>query len=200
MKYLVSLVITSLLLLPLGWGQDKVDPDNPDKKEENSKEVTSGAEQKIYTERELKAEIKERVGKKMRQLGQGKIVNFAQELMEKEEQLAVQQLEVRKEKEQFKQSIQSFEVRVKSFEKRQQKLLGCIQAADKKENRRIDHMVEVISGMKPMSAAQVLSVQDAEITIKILGKLSPPKVSKIFNLMDKEISARLQKQYLTMKR
>jgi flagellar motility protein MotE (MotC chaperone) len=61
-------------------------------------------------------------------------------------------------------------------------------------------MVDVVSGMRPQNAADILSVQDVEIAVKILGKLEPTKVSKIFNSMDKEISARLQKQYMNMKK
>jgi flagellar motility protein MotE (MotC chaperone) len=210
MRLIISSVIAGLILCPLlevmaqdqeGKGTASEGTTQEAGSDADKKEGSKAAkDQKVYSEDEFRKELKERVGKKLRQLGQGKIVKFAQELMEKEEQLAVQKLEVRKDKEQFSNNVQTFEDRVKAFELRQQKLLGCIKDSDKKENRRIDHMVEVISGMKPMNAAQVLSVQEAEITIKILGKLSPTKVSKIFNLMDKEISARLQKQYLTMKR
>jgi flagellar motility protein MotE (MotC chaperone) len=61
-------------------------------------------------------------------------------------------------------------------------------------------MVEVISGMKPQSAADVLAVQDPDLSVRILGQLEAQKASKIFNLMDKEVSARLQKQFLQMKK
>ena len=61
-------------------------------------------------------------------------------------------------------------------------------------------MVEVISNMRPQAAAQLLSVQENDIALKILGALDSVKVSKIFNLMTKEISSRLQKQYINMKR
>ena len=61
-------------------------------------------------------------------------------------------------------------------------------------------MVDVISAMRPQNAADVLSVQDADISVQILEKLDPTKISKIFNSMDKEISARLQKQFMNMKK
>ncbi len=54
--------------------------------------------------------------------------------------------------------------------------------------------------MRPEKASQLLSVQGAEISVQILSEIDEKKASKIFNLMDKEISARLQKQYLDMKR
>ena len=58
----------------------------------------------------------------------------------------------------------------------------------------------MLSGMKPDAAAQVLSVQDPLIAVKMISKLDSAKVSKIFNKMDKEVSARLQKQFLTMQK
>ena len=61
-------------------------------------------------------------------------------------------------------------------------------------------MVEVISGMKPQNAADVLAIQDPELSVRILSLLESQKTSKIFNLMDKEVSARLQKQFLQMKK
>ena len=54
--------------------------------------------------------------------------------------------------------------------------------------------------MKPDKAASVLSVQDSEIAVQILQMIDPKKASKIFNFMDKEVSAKLQKQYLQMKK
>lgn len=97
-------------------------------------------------------------------------------------------------------NIEHFEKRVKEVVNQQEKVLGCVDNNSKAETDRVRHMVRIISNMKPNQSAQVLSVQDADITVKILGLLEPDKVSKIFNLMDKEISARLQKQYLTMKK
>ena len=65
---------------------------------------------------------------------------------------------------------------------------------------RVQQLVEVISNMKPQRAADLLSVQDPDISVRIFEKTNPTKASKIFNLMDKEVSARLQKQYLNMQK
>ena len=54
--------------------------------------------------------------------------------------------------------------------------------------------------MRAAKAAEILSVQESDLTVQILGKLPPEKVSKIFNLMEKEVSARLQKQFMSMKK
>ena len=58
----------------------------------------------------------------------------------------------------------------------------------------------MIANMKPVKAADVLSVQDSLISVKILEQIDPKRASRIFNLMDKEVSARLQKQYLNMQK
>ena len=63
----------------------------------------------------------------------------------------------------------------------------------RKRESRVDHLVQVVSGMKPQTAADMLSVQESSLTVEIISMLDPTKISKIFNLMDKEISARLQK-------
>ena len=76
-------------------------------------------------------------------------------------------------------------------------MVVLIRTKKKRENI-IDHLVQVVSGMKPQTAADMLAVQDSTLTVEIISKLDPTKVSKIFNLMDKEISARLQKEYLNM--
>jgi flagellar motility protein MotE (MotC chaperone) len=54
--------------------------------------------------------------------------------------------------------------------------------------------------MKPDKAAEVLSVQESDIAVRILQAIDSKKASKIFNFMDKEISAKLQRQYLLMKK
>ena len=50
------------------------------------------------------------------------------------------------------------------------------------------------------SAADILAIQDPDLSVRILAELDSTKMSKIFNLMDKEVSARLQKQFLQMKK
>ena len=86
------------------------------------------------------------------------------------------------------------------FESVKSGIIGCLDKNQEQKNSRISKVVEVISNMKPVKAAEILAVQDSDISVNILSKLDPTKASKIFNLMDKEISARLQKQYLDMKK
>jgi len=158
------------------------------------------AEKKIYTEEEFHKKLLETVEDRLKKVGNNKIVDFSRELLEREHQLELKEQQLSKREESFGRLNSDFTAQVKEFGQKQNNFLACLDETEKKEKNRLTHMVDVISGMKPASAAEVLSVQDATISVKILGELSPVKVSKIFNLMDKEISARLQKQYLTMKK
>ena len=151
--------------------------------------------EKIFHER-LMVEVE----KRLKKMGKNRIVDFSKELLKKEEELRLKELSIAKREEQLSLNEKQFTDKVKQFQEQQQKLLTCLDNADKEASKRVGHLVEIISGMKPEKAANILSVQDAEISVQILAQLEPAKVSKIFNQMDKEISARLQKQYMTMKR
>ncbi len=161
---------------------------------------TAGSDKKVYSEKEFHEAVLKAVEEKLVKVGNAKIVDFSKELLERERQLELKEQEIKKRESSLGQMNTDFTAQVKEFGQKQSKFLSCLDETEKKEEGRLTHMVDVISGMKPQNAADVLSVQDATISVKILGELEPVKVSKIFNLMDKEISARLQKQYLTMKR
>jgi flagellar motility protein MotE (MotC chaperone) len=136
----------------------------------------------------------------MKRIGKGELVGLSKELLQKEELLRVRELQVQKREEELKINQQDFKNKVANFNQKQNHFLGCLDEQDKKVSDRISHMVDVVGGMRPQSAADVLSVQEPDISIRILGMLDAERVSKIFNLMDKEVSARLQKQYMNMKR
>lgn len=158
------------------------------------------ADKKVYSEKEFHEALIKAVEEKLLKVGNSKIVEFSKELLERERQLEIKEQELKNRESSLSKMNNDFASQVKEFGQKQNKFLSCLDETEKKEQNRLTHMVDVISGMKPQNAADVLSVQEATISVKILGELEPVKVSKIFNLMDKEISARLQKQYLTMKR
>lgn len=155
---------------------------------------------KVYSEEEFKKALDAAVDAKVRRVSGSQMVDFSKELLQREEMIKVKELEVKKQDEQLKLNMADFEKRVKEFQDTQKKFIGCVDEQDQKAQKRVTQMVDVISGMKPQSAANLLSVQETDIAVKILGQLDPIKVSKIFNLMDKEISAKLQKQFMTMKK
>ena len=157
-------------------------------------------ERRNYSEEEFKKAVLVEVEKTMKRAGSGNLIEFSKELMDKEEQLKVKELEIQKGQDQLKLNQADFQKKVLEFQDSQKKFLGCVDAQNEKAEKRVGQMVEVISGMKPQNAADVLSVQDPDLSVRILAQLDTSKASKIFNLMDKEVSARLQKQFLLMKK
>ena len=158
------------------------------------------AKEKTYTQAELDNEVEKQVIAKLNKMRGSKIVQFSKDLLKKEKVLKLEKMKLRQREEQLRQGEKDFEKKLTEFLSRQSKFLGCIDEINEQDKKRTSHMVDVIAGMRPKNAADVLSVQDPALSVKILGLLAPEKVSKIFNLMDKAISARLQKQYMNMKK
>jgi flagellar motility protein MotE (MotC chaperone) len=187
------------------FAQDNEAAQSSDIIEKKESEVITSASsgidpKKQYTVEEFKEAVIAVVEKKLRLLKRESIINFSKELLKKEDSIALREISLKRKEEAFLLSQNEFKKKIEIFHKEQQKFIGCLDQNKKDENKRLSHMVDTIGGMRPNVAADVLSVQDHEIAIKILNKLDPVKVSKIFNLMDKEISARLQKQYMTMEK
>ncbi len=155
---------------------------------------------KTYTEEEFNKKVAEEVKKRVESVKNKSVTELTKELLDKEESLRLKELDYLKRQDQLKVNSTELEKRIKDFEARQQEVLGCADKNEEDMKNRITQQVEVVSNMQPAKAAQLLSVQEAEIAVRILQLLDPKKASKIFNLMDKEVSARLQKQYMNMKR
>ena len=160
--------------------------------------VTSGKRE--YTEEEFKTAVLEEATKLMKKAGSANLVDFSKELLEKEEAIKNKELNIKKDQEELEMSKSDFTKKLVEFQESQKKFIGCVDEKNEKANKRVSQMVDVISGMKPQSAADLLTVQDPDLSVRILSELDSPKASKIFNLMDKEVSARLQKQFLQMKK
>ena len=170
------------------------------KKDEKAKSAPKASTKREYSEEEFKAAVSEEAAKLMKKAGSAHLVDFSKELLEKEEAIKVKELTLKKEQEQLAMNQEDFKKKLVEFQDSQKKFLGCVDEKNEKASKRVSQMVEVISGMKPQNAADVLAVQDPDLSVKILGELESTKASKIFNLMDKEVSARLQKQFLQMKK
>lgn len=162
--------------------------------------LSAFADEKIYTQKEFDKKVKEEVQKQIKRIKKSSVANLTSEILEKEEALEKKEMELSRQREQIKMAEKTLANKIGDFEKTQEKVLGCIDENKDKASKRISGLVSMISNMKPVKAADVLSVQDSKISIQILEKIDPIKASKIFNLMDKEVSARLQKQYLNMRR
>lgn len=192
----VKIVLIIFILTSLGttilWAESK--------KDDKAKVAPKASPKREYTEEEFKAAVSEEASKLMKKAGSAHLVDFSKELLEKEESMKVKELTLKKEQEQLAMNQADFKKKLVEFQDSQKKFLGCVDEKNEKASKRVSQMVEVISGMKPQNAADVLAVQDPDLSVKILGELESTKASKIFNLMDKEVSARLQKQFLQMKK
>lgn len=155
--------------------------------------------EKTYTEAEFQAKVMEETKKNIEKIKTSSIVDLTKELVDKEAELKRKEQELKQREELLEKSNQDLVGKIKSFEDKKKKFYGCVAENEKKQDERVSQLVAVISQMKPAQAAEVLSVQDAGISVKILSKLSSKRASKIFNVMDKEVSARLQKDFLNMK-
>lgn len=155
---------------------------------------------KSYTSSELKKIVDEEVDRKLKRLNSSNIAELTKEIMAKEEQIKLKEREQKNREEQINFNARELEKKIKEFEKEQIRILGCIDQNNQDSKKRIDQTIDVIGNMKPEKAAEVLSVQDSDLAVRILAGLDPKKASKIFNLMSKEISARLQKQYMDMRK
>lgn len=163
-------------------------------------DVKKAAPEKKYTEMELIEKVKIETLKHIDEIKKKSVAELTKELVEKDAELSLKQHKLQVREEQLKITLTELEGKIKGFDSKQKKFIGCVGQHEKRKTERVSRLVKVISGMKPIKAAELLSVQDTDISVKILAELKPDKASKIFNLMEKEISARLQKQYLNMKR
>lgn len=153
-----------------------------------------------YSEADFIKKVSDEVQAKVTSIKNQSVTDLTKELIAKEANLKLRELELQKKEDQIKVGESELEKKIKNFNEEQNSVLGCIKKNDDELKGRVNQQVEVVSNMQPAKAAQLLSVQDIDIAVRILQLIDPKKASKIFNLMDKEVSARLQKQYMNMKR
>jgi flagellar motility protein MotE (MotC chaperone) len=162
--------------------------------------LISAAFSKNESTEQFDKKVKEEVERQIKIIKKKSLAQLTTELLEKERELKKKTNQLTLRREQLKVNEGSLLKKINEFEAIKGKIFGCLDKNKKGAQMRIQQLVDVVSNMKPQKAADLLSVQDSSISIKIIEKIDPPKASKIFNLMDKEVSARLQKQYLNMQR
>lgn len=155
---------------------------------------------KSYTEEEFLKKLHEEVSKKIDTIKNKSVSDLTKELLDKEEKLRLKEIELIKQQDSLKVSESDIAKRYSELAEKQKDFIGCVEKNNDESKSRIGQVVEMVSNMKPDKAASVLSVQDTEVAVQILQLIDPKKASKIFNFMDKDISAKLQKQYLLMKK
>jgi len=155
---------------------------------------------KTYTEEEFKKTVAEEVDRKIKRLNSNNFAELTKEIMAKEDNLKLKEKDLKAREEQINFNSRELEKKIKEFEVEQKRILGCVDKNKSDEEKRTQQMIEVVANMKPEKAAELLSTQESDLAVRIIAGLDPKKSSKIFNLMDKAISARLQKLYLDMKK
>jgi flagellar motility protein MotE (MotC chaperone) len=155
---------------------------------------------RTYTEEEFVKKVNAEVKKKVDTIKNKSVSELTKELLDKEEKLKLRELELQKTADALKVSEADLGKRYTDLNEKQKAFIGCVEKNEDEAKARIGSLVDMISNMKPQKAAEVISVQEADIAVRILQTIDSKKASKIFNFMDKEISAKLQKQYLLMKK
>lgn len=162
--------------------------------------IAGAAFSKTYTEEDFIKKVNEEVKKKVDTIKNKSVSDLTKELLDKEEKLKLRELELQKQHDSLKVSESEIAKKYSDLSEKQRNFLGCVEKNEEDSKARIGQLVDMVSNMKPQKAAEVLSVQDSEIAVKILQMIDAKKASKIFNFMDKDVSAKLQKQYLLMKK
>lgn len=155
---------------------------------------------KTYTEEEFIKKVNEEVKKQIDTVKNKSVSELTKELMDRDEKLKLRELELQKMEDSLKVTEKDISSRYTDLAEKQKRFIGCVDKNEEESRNRVGQLVEMVSNMKPQKAAEVLSVQDSEIAVKILQMIEPKKASKIFNFMEKDVSAKLQKQYLNMKK
>ena len=155
-------------------------------------------DEKKYTQKDFDKKVAEEVERQISIVKKKSITQITKELLEKERELKKKSEQLSMREEQISLNEKSLLRKIGEFEDVKTKIIGCIDENKRSESLRIKQLVSVISNMRPQKAAELLSVQETDISVKLIERIDPQKASKIFNLMDKEVSARLQKQYLNM--
>lgn len=157
-------------------------------------------EEKKYTEEEFKKSVRAEVDTYIQRVKSKTVSSLLKEVLDKEEALEKRERQIAQREALLVEYQKDLEVNLKDFESKQKKVLGCIEEKENNKLLRVSKVVQMMEKMKADKAAEILSVQKEEIAVQILEKMDTVKMSKIFNKMDKEVSARLQKSYLTMQK
>ena len=157
-----------------------------------------GKDKETFSQADVDKMVKIEVERQVNLIKKKSITQITKELLQKERDLNKKSKQLDHRSEQLSVNETAFLKRIEDFQGVKSKIIGCLDKNKQSEALRIKQLVSVISNMKPLKAAELLSVQESNISVKLIERIDPAKASKIFNLMDKEVSARLQKQYLNM--
>lgn len=78
------------------------------------------------------------------------------------------------------------------------RLQGMIQEADVLQDRKIRHLVDVYSNMKPREAARALEALEEPVAVKILSGMRGRNAGEVLSFVDSEVAARLTESLTRM--
>lgn len=81
------------------------------------------------------------------------------------------------------------------MEELNKKMAERLDVFKKDHEGRIGKLVTVVEGMKPDAAARYVEALDPELAVEILARIKEAKASKILNLVDKKLGAKLTELY-----
>lgn len=85
--------------------------------------------------------------------------------------------------------------KLKKMEDLNKKMAERLDLFKKDHEGRIAKLVTVVEGMKPEAAARYVETLDPTLAVEILTRIKETKASKILNLVDKKVSAKLTELY-----
>lgn len=162
--------------------------------------TTWASNDKIYSEVDFIKKVAEEVSLQVDKIKKSSVTDLTKELVKKNKDISLKEIELKKREDALLAAEKDLAAKYISIDQKQKKIIGCLDKNKEEEKMRISQVVDMISNMRPQKAAEILSVQDSIIAVQILQKIDAKKASKIFNFMDKDVSAKLQKQYLEMRK
>ncbi len=85
--------------------------------------------------------------------------------------------------------------KLKKMEELNKKMADRLDVFKKEHEGKITKLVTVVEGMKPEAAARYVETLDPALAVEILTRIKETKASKILNLVDKKVSAKLTELY-----
>jgi len=84
---------------------------------------------------------------------------------------------------------------IQEMEDLNRKMAERLDGFKKDHEGRIGKLVTVVEGMKPEAAARYVEALDPDLAVEILARIKEAKASKILNLVDKKMGAKLTELY-----
>ena len=138
-------------------------------------QASNNSDAKIFSQQEFDQKLEEEIVRRLAKVTGESLQDFAKSLLAKEKDLDSKMDDLNKREKELSIIEKGLQSKIKLFRDEQDKVIGCVRENEKDASKRIDHIVKVISGMKPANAAEVLTVQDSGISVQIISKLNPEK-------------------------